>query len=75
MTSLRNIAAIFGKEWRQYFASPIAWVALTMWTLLFGGFFYINVAVFLEMSMSGQRFGGGLSLNEIVIARALYGQS
>ena len=36
MTSLRNIAAIFGKEWRQYFASPIAWVALTMWTLLFG---------------------------------------
>jgi ABC-2 type transport system permease protein len=71
VTSLRNIAAILEKEWRQYFASPIAWVALAMWTLLFGGFFYLSVGYFLEVSMSGQRFGGGLSLNDMVVARVL----
>jgi ABC-2 type transport system permease protein len=42
-----------------------------MWTLLFGGFFYLMVGYFLEVSMSGQRFGGGLSLNEMVVARVL----
>jgi ABC-2 type transport system permease protein len=71
VTALRNISAILGKEWRQYFASPIAWVALSMWTLLFGGFFYLSVGYFLEVSMSGQRFGGGLSLNDMVVARVL----
>jgi ABC-2 type transport system permease protein len=71
VTAIRNIAAIFEKEWRHYFGSPIAWVALFVWSMLFGGFFYLSVGFFLEMSMSGQRFGGGLSLNEMVIARVL----
>jgi ABC-2 type transport system permease protein len=71
MTALGNIAAIVGKEWRHYFGSPIAYVALFVWTMLFGGFFYISVSIFLQVSMSGQRFGGGLSLNDVVIARVL----
>ena len=74
MTSLRNIAAIFGKEWRHYFGSPIAWVALFVWTMLFGVFFYFSFSFFLEQSMriaqQGMEYGGGgmkISLNEYLI--------
>ena len=42
MTGLRNVWAIAEKEWRHYFGSPIAWVALFVWTVLFG-FFYFAV--------------------------------
>ena len=74
MTALRNIAAIFGKEWRHYFGSPIAWVALFVWTMLFGVFFYFSFSFFLEQSMriaqQGMEMGGGgmkISLNEYLI--------
>ena len=73
MTALRNIAAIFGKEWRHYFGSPIAWVSLFVWTLLFGIFFYFSFSFFLEQSMriaqQGMEYGGGMkiSLNEYLI--------
>jgi ABC-2 type transport system permease protein len=70
MTTLRNVAAIVGKEWRHYFGSPIGYVALFVWTLLFGIFFYFAFSYFLEVSMrssaQGMQFGGGmrLSMNE-----------
>ncbi len=73
MTALRNVAAIVGKEWRHYFGSPIAWVALFVWTLLFGIFYYFSFTFFLEQSMrvaqQGMEYGGGvkLSLNEYLI--------
>ena len=47
MTALKNIGAIAEKEWRHYFGSPIAWVALFAWTLLFGIFFYFGFTYFL----------------------------
>lgn len=74
MTALRNVAAIVGKEWHHYFGSPIAWVALFVWTLLFGIFYYFAFTFFLEQSMrvaqQGMEMGGGgmkLSLNEYLI--------
>jgi ABC-2 type transport system permease protein len=73
VTALRNVAAIVGKEWRHYFGSPIAWVALFVWTLLFGIFFYFSFTFFLEQSMrasqQGMEFGGGvrISINEYLI--------
>ena len=73
MTALRNLAAIVEKEWRHYFGSPIAYVALFVWTMLFGIFFYFAFSFFLEQSMrmsaQGMQFGGGmrLSLNEYLI--------
>ena len=70
MTSLRNIGAIFHKEWRHYFGSPIAYVALFVWTLLFGIFFYFAFSYFLMQSMrsQGMQFGpAALSLNEWLI--------
>ena len=72
MTALRNIAAILEKEWRHYFGSPIAYVALCMWTLLFGFFYNFAVEFFLRQSMmmaQQMEFGGGpkLSMNEYLI--------
>lgn len=72
MTAIRNIAAIVEKEWRHYFGSPIAYVALFVWTLLFGIFFYYAFTFFLRQSMMmmQQEMGGGgpkLSLNEYLI--------
>jgi ABC-2 type transport system permease protein len=74
MTALRNIGYIVQKELRQYFASPIAYVALAAWTLLFGIFFNVMVGWFLSLSMrsmGGMGPGGNLSLNDIVISRVL----
>jgi len=75
VTALRNVAAIVQKEWHHYFASPIAWVALFVWTMLFGIFFYFGFTFFLEQSMrvaqQGMQYPGGagmkLSLNEYLI--------
>ena len=73
MTALKNIGAIAEKEWRHYFGSPIAWVALFAWTFLFGAFFSFALTMFLEQSMrmaqQSMEFGGGpkLSINEYLI--------
>ena len=73
MTALRNIGAIIHKEWHHYFGSPIAWVALFVWTMLFGIFFYFGFTFFLEMSMrasqQAMQYGGPtrLSINEMLV--------
>ena len=77
MTALRNVSAIVEKEWRHYFGSPIAYVALTMWSLLFGFFYTVIFDQFLRYSMQTsqrQEFGAGpkLSLNELVISQVLH---
>ncbi len=76
MTALRNVFALVEKEWRHYFGSPIAWVALTIWTLLFGLFHVVVFRAFLLYSMQSAQpmeFGAGpkLSLNDLVIGHVL----
>jgi ABC-type transport system involved in multi-copper enzyme maturation permease subunit len=58
VTAVRNVLAIAEKEWRHYFGSPIAYVALFVWTMLFGIFFYFSFAFFLEQSMRSMGGGG-----------------
>ena len=77
MTALRNVWAIVEKEWRHYFGSPIAYVALMVWTLLFGIFFYFAFSLFLRQSMMAAQqmeFGGGpkMSINEWLIRPVLH---
>ena len=78
MIALRNIWAIVEKEWRHYFGSPIAYVGLFVWTMLFGIFFYFAFNYFLEYSMrtaqQSMEFGGGtkLSLNEMLVRPVLH---
>jgi len=76
MTALRNVWALLEKEWRHYFGSPIAYVALAMWSALFGFFFWVIFKQFLFYSMQTAQqmeMGGGfkLSLNDLVIAPVL----
>ena len=56
--SLRNILAIAGKELRSYFASPIAWVMMGLFAILFGYFYTVYLQYFVRNSMQSQ-FGGG----------------
>ena len=48
---MRNIAAIVGKEFRSYFASPIAYIVLGFFALLYGWFFVAILSYFLRQSM------------------------
>ena len=68
MTSLRNVGAIISKEWRHYFSSPIAYVALVAWLLVFGGFFSVVLQYFTMASADPQamQYGQKLSLNDLV---------
>ncbi|HWX23605.1 MAG TPA: ABC transporter permease [Vicinamibacteria bacterium] len=76
MNAVRNVSAIVEKEWRHYFGSPIAYVALFVWTLLFGGFFYLLFKRFSLISLQGgqMEMGGApkMSLNEWVFAGVLH---
>jgi ABC-2 type transport system permease protein len=66
---VRTIWIICQKELRSYFASPIAYLLLTMFALIFGFFFWNAVGYFnlmgLESQMRGQSFP--MNINEQVI--------
>jgi ABC-2 type transport system permease protein len=67
MSGFSNVAAIFQKEWRHYFGSPIAYVALCAWTLLFGAFFVASLSFFIDQTARMGPEGSKASLNEWLI--------
>jgi ABC-2 type transport system permease protein len=74
VNAIRNVGAIAEKEWRHYFGSPIAYVCLFVWTFLFGRFFAVAFAFFLQQSMMPQQgeFGSKMSLVEWLISPVLH---
>src|ERR1700751_1671644 len=66
---MRNAWIICQKEIRSYFVSPIAYLLLTMFGLIFGFFFWNALGFFvirgMEAEMGGQMFP--MSLNEMII--------
>lgn len=60
--SLRNISAIAGKELRSYFVSPIGWVMMGLFAVIFGYFYTVYLTFFVRESMQSQ-FGGGGATN------------
>ena len=70
---MKNIFTICGKEFRAYFAGPIAYLLMGLFGLIFGFFFYSATAFFvmagMRQQMSGQ--GGAMSINDYVIAPLL----
>lgn len=66
---MRNIWIILQKELDSYFVSPVAYLLLTMFGLIFGFFFWNSVSYFVIMGMESQMRGGGgpMSVNEYVI--------
>jgi ABC-2 type transport system permease protein len=60
---MSNVLAIAGKELRAYFSSPIAFVVIGFFSLMFGFFFYSLLLYFDRQSMQAGGFGGGPSVN------------
>ena len=61
MNSLRNMLAIADKELRAYFASPIAYIIIGLFSLLFGWFFFVYLNFFVQRSSGMGPMGGGAS--------------
>ncbi len=55
--TMRNVATIAGKELRGYFGSPMAWVIIGLFGILFGYFYNAYLNVFVSRAMQSQ-FGG-----------------
>jgi ABC-2 type transport system permease protein len=69
---MRNVAAIAGRELGAYFASPIAYVVIGFFALLYGYFYYAMVAYFVQQSMQmGLQMGQPMNVNQFVIGPLL----
>ena len=67
---MRNIIAIAQKELKSYFASPIAYITIGFFALLYGYFFIAILSFFVRQSMQMGQFGGGpqsLNINQVLI--------
>ena len=60
---MRNILAIAHKELRAYFASPIAYIVIGFFALLYGIFFTAVMRYFASQSMQAGLMGGAQSMN------------
>jgi len=69
VNALSNVGAIVQKELRHYFGGPIAYVALVIWTFLFG-YFFIAVTSYLVRAAS---MGPGRSPSLTEAIAALFG--
>jgi len=71
---MRNIWTIARKEMNAYFRSPIAYIVLAVFAVIFGFFFYSILSMFMRQSLTAaqyaQMYGGqmpNLNVNEMVI--------
>jgi len=71
---MRNVLALAGKEIRGYFASPIGYVIMGFFALLFGVFFYAYLGAFIDQSMQMGGMGGPVNVNMSMI-RPLFGNA
>ena len=72
MNTVRNVLAIAGKELRSYFASPIAYVIIGLFALLFSRFFFAYLMVFVQRSSGMAQMGGGANnINQEMIRYVL----
>ncbi len=70
---MRNIFTICGKELKSYFTSPIAYLLMALFGLIFGYFFFSATAYFVQAGLQ-QQLGGQqqpMSINDYVIAPLL----
>ena len=69
---MRNIAAITQREVSAYFASPIAYVLIGFFALLFGWFFYVPLAFFIQQSSQmGMNPTQALNINQMLVGPTL----
>ena len=69
---MRNIAAIAQREVNAYFVSPIAYVLIGFFALLFGWFFYVPLAFFVQQSSQmGMNPTQALNINQMLVGPTL----
>src|SRR6185295_1623700 len=68
---MRNILALAEKELRSYFASPIAYVIIGLFALLFGFFYDAYLTMFLRQSEQMMGMGGAPNVNQVMIRGVL----
>jgi ABC-2 type transport system permease protein len=64
---MSNVLAIAQKELRSYFASPIAYIIIGFFALLYGYFFAVTLQFFVRGSMSEFGASGPQNINEMMI--------
>ena len=66
---MRNTRVIFCKELRSYFVSPVAYLLLAMFAIIFGFFFWNSLGYFVYMGIQSQMRGQSfpMSVNEELI--------
>jgi ABC-2 type transport system permease protein len=66
---MRNGWTIYRRELKSYFASPIAYLLMVVFALIFGYFFYVATAIFVSRGMESQMMGRSMPMdvNEWVI--------
>jgi ABC-2 type transport system permease protein len=68
---MRNVLAIAQKELRSYFASPIAYIVIGLFVLLYGYFYIVTLQYFVRQSMQMSQFGGDgpqpVNINEMML--------
>jgi ABC-2 type transport system permease protein len=67
---MRNTLAIAHKELRSYFASPIGYIVLGFFALLYGFFYVTMLSFFVRQSMQVGQFGAGpeaMNINQVML--------
>ena len=63
-----NVLTIAQKELKSYFASPIAYIVIGFFALVFGWFYYVAVSYFLQASLQmGMPGAGQININTMAI--------
>ena len=63
-----NVLTIAQKELKSYFASPIAYIVIGFFALVFGWFYYVAVSYFLQASLQmGMPGAGQVNINTMAI--------
>lgn len=70
---MRNVWTIARRELSSYFASPIAYIVLAMFAVLFGFFFYSAVAIFVQFSAQAAMQPGAppMNVNQFIVQPTL----
>ncbi|HYM10423.1 MAG TPA: ABC transporter permease subunit [Bryobacterales bacterium] len=67
---MKSIWVLARRELSSYFSSPIAYIVLAMFAIIFGYFFYSATAIFVQYSiqaMMNRGMAGPMNLNEFII--------
>jgi gliding motility-associated transport system permease protein len=60
---MRNVLTIYRKELRSYFVSPIAYLLLLLFAIVFGFFFWNSLGYFVFIGMESQMRGQAMPMN------------